>query len=76
VRRELAAKDSVVSYPTLHRFARDDLGFGRRVVTLPTQRQGWRGAAGRKRLDGSRCPTATPRATAPALLDLTPVVSR
>lgn len=36
VRRELAAKEVAVPYPTLHRFARDELGFGRRAVTMPT----------------------------------------
>ena len=35
IHRELAAKDTKVPYPTLHRFARDVLGFGRPSVTMP-----------------------------------------
>lgn len=35
VRRELVARDATVPYPTLHRFARDELGFGRKPVTMP-----------------------------------------
>lgn len=35
VRRELVAKDAPVPYPTLHRFAREELGFGRPRVTMP-----------------------------------------
>ena len=35
VHRELRAKDVALPYPTLHRYARDELGFGRPLVTMP-----------------------------------------
>jgi hypothetical protein len=35
VRRELAGKKVDVPYPTLHRFARDELGFGQKPATRP-----------------------------------------
>lgn len=35
VHRELHAKGVVLPYPTLHRYARDELGFGLRQVTMP-----------------------------------------